>query len=141
MARLRRLAAIKARLELEALALYRPLPKAVAFHESEKQWRIAGGSNRSGKTFVSAVEAARAMTGIDPKYPKTNGRALFVGRDGDHLAKPMALKLLQPGQFKLIKDEQTRKWRSLMPDPADPTKMNAYDAAYREQWRDAPVNH
>lgn len=135
-----RLAKKLERLSTEALRLARPLPHVESFHESRKQVRILSGSNQSSKTFHEELEIGRALAGCDPwgKYPKTNGRAIFVGYDSDHLANPLYLKLFEQGEFKIIRDEQTRKWRAVRPDPKNPRQLDPYDKAYEEQWKDAP---
>lgn len=75
------------------------------------------GSNRAGKTLVSAVEFARAVSNRDPykKYPAENGRAYIVGKDGKHLAETVFRKLLKPGAFRIIRDTLTNQWRSYRP--------------------------
>jgi hypothetical protein len=135
-----RLARRLGKLETEAIRLARPLPHVASFHESRKQIRILSGSNQSAKTYHEVLEIGRAITGQDPykKYPKHNGRAILVGYDGDHLSDPFYQKLFLPGEFKIIRDERTRKWRAVRPDPADPRRLDPYDLAYQEQWRDAP---
>ncbi|HRV17852.1 MAG TPA: terminase family protein [Myxococcota bacterium] len=57
------------------------------FHRSTAKWRLLLGSNRSGKTLAAAVELARAVLGKDPqgKYRPTNGYAVVVGLDFDHI--------------------------------------------------------
>jgi hypothetical protein len=138
--KVRRLAQKLERLKMEALRLAVPLPHAVPFHESRKQIRLLDGSNQSAKTFHMLLEMARAVCGCDPyeKYPKTNGRAIICGYDGDHLADPIFLKLFEEGEFKIIEDEHTGEWRAVRPDPNNPKRIDPYDAAYEEKWRDAP---
>jgi hypothetical protein len=128
------------RLQTEALRLARPLPHVETFHSSRKQIKILSGSNQSAKTFHEVLEIARAITGQDPynKYPKRDGRAIFCGYDGDHLADPFWVKLFTPGEFKLIRDEHTRKWRAVRLDPNNPRQLDPYDLAYKEKWKDAP---
>jgi len=97
-------------------------------------------SHNSAKTFHGLLELARAVTGQDPynKYPKKNGRAIIVGYDGDHLADPVYHKLFNPGEFKLIPDEQTGQLRAVRPNPNNPRQIDLYDDSYREKWVDAP---
>jgi hypothetical protein len=129
-----------ARLQTEALRLARPLPHMERFHASRKQIIILSGANQSSKTFHALLEAARALTGQDPynKYPKKDGRAIFCGYDNDHLSDPLYRKLFLAGEFRLIRDEHTRKWRAVRPDPDNPRQLDPYDLAYQEQWKDAP---
>lgn len=137
--RLVKLAMKLAKIRGEGLALYQPLPEAERFHASLTKIRVLDGSNRSGKTNGGAVETARILCGCDPydKSVKKNGKALIVGLDGDHIAMMWA-KCAQPGAFSKIRDEKTRFWRAVRPDPSDPTRLDPYDEAYCEQWKDAP---
>ena len=106
----------------EALRLFQPMPEQERFFSSEAGERIALGGNRGGKTTVTVVEIARAVTGQDPfaKYPKTGGKCILVGKDLQHCSKVFYQKLFKPGAFKVIRDEETGAWRSYNPnDPAD----------------------
>jgi len=140
MERARKAALALARKGMEGLALYRPLPAAAMFHDSKKRIRLLDGSNQSGKTLAAMAEVAMAVMGNHPTgtFPKENGRAILVGYDGDHLADPMFRTLCRQGAFSTIRDEQTGKVRSVRPDLNDPKRLDPYDAAYREKWRDAP---
>ena len=93
----------------------------------------------SGKTTTGAVEMVRAVTGSDPydKAVKRDGRALCVGLDNDQLAL-MWKKCASPGAFKIVKDEHTKLFRAVRPDPNDPLHLDPYDLAYQEKWQDAP---
>jgi hypothetical protein len=125
---------------MEGLALYRPLPVAEGFHRSTARIRLLDGPNQCGKTLAAEVEVARALLGLDPygKYPKHNGRALAVAHEGDHISQVTWKTLTQPGAFSIIRDEHTQRWRSVRFQSDDPTKLDPYDAAYREKWREAP---
>lgn len=116
--RLLKLAKALAARRCEALALYEPVgPVAEAFHACRAPEAILLGSNRSSKTFTGLVELARAVTGQDPygKYPKKNGRAFVVGKDNKHTGEVLWRKLSRAGQFRMIKDPQTRAWRNFRP--------------------------
>ncbi len=93
----------------------------------------------SGKTNAGAVETCRILCGADPhdKAVKKNAKALIVGLDGDHLAM-MWGKCAHPGAFSIIRDEHTNLWRAVRPDPNDPLRLDPYDEAYREKWKDSP---
>jgi hypothetical protein len=112
--RVHALAAEMARRRCEALALYEPLATQALFHPSKARYRLARGSNRSGKTLIAAVEVARAATGQDPfgKYPLRDGLAFLVGKDQRHLGRVMYAKLFRAGAFKMIRDEATGAWRA-----------------------------
>ena len=127
-----------AKRKMEGLSLYRSLPVAARFHACRKKIRLADGANQAGKTLAAEVEVSRAVSGLDPKYPHRNGLALIVGKDAQHLANPMWRTLAHPGAFSVIPDEDTGLLRSVRPSADDPTKLDPYDEAYREKWRDAP---
>jgi hypothetical protein len=138
----RRLLAVLTRLaslNSESLALVKPLPHAEPFHASRKKVAIGDGGNQAAKSFHFALETARALCNCDPygKYPK-GGLAIFIGYDEDHLADPIYKKLFKPGEFKLIRDEQTGLLRSVRLDPTDPDQLDPYDLAHKEKWVDAP---
>jgi hypothetical protein len=111
----------------EALKLFEPMPEQERFFSSDAEERIALGGNRGGKTTVTTVEVARAVTGQDPhgKYPAENGRAILVGKDLTHCGKVWYRKLFKPGAFKIIRDEETGLWRTFRPnDPADQARAD-----------------
>lgn len=116
-----------ARRRVEALNLYRPLPFQEEFHRSNAKERIVRGSNRAGKTLSTSVEVARAVTGQDPhdKYPKSDGRCVFVCTNGDAIGQVIFRKLFKPGAFKIIKDLETLTWRPFRPnDPSDKARRH-----------------
>jgi len=89
--------------------------------------------------MACAGEAARAWTGTDPydKYVRRNGNAIVISNDLDNIARIWAT-LTEEGQFSIIRDEHTGLWRAVRPDPKNPGRIDPYDEAYREKWRDAP---
>lgn len=103
--------------KIEALRLYEPLPAGEGFHKCDAPERLARGSNRAGKTLVTAVEVARAVTGQDPfkKYPVFDGRCFAVGKDGKHVADVMYRKLFKPNAFRIVRDLKTEEWRTWKP--------------------------
>lgn len=138
--RVRALAAELARRKLEGLKLFRHLPLGEAFRASNAKWRIITGSNRAGKTLCGCVEMCEAWLGcgVPGRYRPTNGNSLVVGRDLDHNAM-FWRKCAEPGAFKIIPDENPpHLYRAVRPDPNDPTRLDPYDMAYREKWKDAP---
>jgi len=118
---------------IEALRLYEPLPIVEEFHECQAKERLLRGSNRAGKTLGAAVEVARAVTGQDAwgKYPKENGRAILVGKDGRHVGETMWRKLGRAGAYRIIRDRKTGLWRTFRPWEPD-------DEARRLESRPAP---
>jgi len=123
---------------MEGIRLALSLPHMEKFHQCSAIWRLLVGANRSTKTFHALIESVRAWLGVDPydKYVRRHGNSLVVARDLDNVA--MLWRMCTGPQFKMIRDERTRLWRAVRPDPNDPLKLDPYDAAYREQWRDAP---
>ena len=120
--RMRNLLSERAMRRIDALRLYEPLMAQAGFHASDARINILRGGNRAGKTLPSAVEVARAVTGMDPfkKYPVAEGRCFAVGKDLKHIGEVMWRKLSRPGAFKIIRDLKTGSWRSYRPwDAAD----------------------
>lgn len=116
----RRLLAIKreqARRQCEALRLYRPMPLQERFHQSRAAERILRGSNRAGKTLCTFMELAWLLTGTHPYLPwrKTGGRAYIVGKDEKQIGEVFYDKLFKSGAFRMIRDSETRLWRSYNP--------------------------
>ena len=117
----------------ESLKLFQPMPEQERFFSSHSGERVALGGNRGGKTTVTVVEIARAVTGQDPhdKYPAENGKCILVGKDLQHCSKVFYEKLFKPGAFKVIRDLETGDWRSYRPNDPD-------DQARSDQARKAP---
>lgn len=81
----------------------------------------------SGKTLCAAAEVARAVTNQDPlkRYPEKDGICFIVGKDEKHLGSVIYKKLFQPGAFKIIRDDQTNRWRAYRPwEPLDLKREN-----------------
>jgi len=139
-ARLRRRAVLNKALAryTEGLRMYRPLPHLTEVHSCTSKWRVIDGSNRSSKTMTGAAEACRAWLGFDPfdKYPRRGGNSLVVGLQLGHIAM-IWRKCAEPNAFKIIPDEHTGLPRPVRPDPNDFSKLDPYDLAYCEKWRDA----
>lgn len=125
----------------EALAVYRPRPNQLPFHQSDAYFRILRGGNRSGKTVAAAVEVASAVTGkqlytwdgepIEFRYPRAEPLTVWcIGFDENHLAR-MYRKLFEPGLFRTIRDETTGKMRAWAP-------WEEADAARRDETKPAP---
>ena len=107
------------------------MPLQSDFHNSNAREKLIRGSNRSGKTTAAAVEFARAVTGQDNRYPKENGIAYLVGKDGKEVANVMYKLAFRAGAFKIIRDETTGEWRAF--NPSSPL-----DAGKSKQARPAP---
>lgn len=124
MQRLKLLIAERIERRREALKLWKPMPVQEAFQDCTAKERVVYGSNRSGKTTVSAVEVARIVTGQHPKLsgtklPVRDGIACLVGYDYSHIGRVLFRKLFRKGAFKIIKDLETGKWRPYEPDGID----------------------
>lgn len=106
-----------AKKKAESINLYEPLPEQSDFHACTAKQRLIRGSNRAGKSIAAAMECARAVTGKDPynKYPKTNGIAFIVGKDGKEVGRVLYRYLFRAGSFKIIRDEETKLWRTYRP--------------------------
>ena len=117
--RLRDLVIEKYRRQQEPLKLYRPLAQQRAFHESQAFIRLVVGSNRSGKTLISAIEFARAVLNLDPycKYPK-EGTVYVVGKSLAHIADTIYRKLCKPGFLRIIQRDDG-DWEVYQPWRAD----------------------
>lgn len=102
---------------LESLKLYEPSPFQERFHSCMKKECLLQAGNQVGKSLAFFVELARAFTGQDPynKYPKENGIALALGFDESHIGLVIHKYLFRAGAFKIIRDKETRKWRSWKP--------------------------
>ena len=102
---------------LEALRLYVPMPKQDDFHKCMSSERLVIGGNRSGKSACSFVEDARAATGQDPygKYPSEGGNLVIIGKNWQHIGMVVYPMLFKAGAFRIIKDQDTGKWRAFNP--------------------------
>lgn len=129
----------KLAIEMEAIRLYEPIPTGEQVHRCLAVWCVVDGSNRAGKSLTCAAECAYAILGCHPygKYIKRNGLAWFVGLKEKHLIL-MYDSLFREGAFRVIRDEHTKLWRTMRWDRNDPTRLQAYDEAYREKSRPAP---
>lgn len=124
----------------DALLLYRPLPAAVDFHSCNKRIRLISGSNQAGKTLTAEAEFSYVGRGMDPyrKRPDRDQKMLAVGKDFAHVGQVMWRKLHWTGAFEIIIDEDTGLWRSVRPDPNNPTQIDPRDLARKSEWMPAP---
>uniref|UniRef100_A0A6H1ZMY6 Putative terminase n=2 Tax=viral metagenome TaxID=1070528 RepID=A0A6H1ZMY6_9ZZZZ len=124
----------------EAWRLFRPLPAVKTFFSSLAPVRLLDGSNQSGKSLLALMELVRAVCGVDPwgKYPKTNGRAIVVAYDGDHIADPIWSKLTREGEFFLIREPKTGRMRAVRPDPSNVRQLDPYDVEHESEWVPSP---
>lgn len=103
----------------EALRIYDPMAHQEAFHRSVARTLVMRKGNQVGGTTTGAVEIARAVTGQDPhgKYPLTDGIAACLGYGEKHIGKTFYPKLFKEGAFDMIRDRETRNWRTYRPWP------------------------
>lgn len=138
--RLKKVLAKLAKHNLEGLRLFRQLPIGEEAEASEAKWTVISGSNRAGKTLWGCVQLCKAWLGcgVPGRYPPTGGNSLVVGRDLDHNGM-FWRKCAEQGAFQIIRDEHPpHRYRAVRSDPNDPTRLDPYDLAYREKWKDAP---
>lgn len=106
------------RRSIESTALYEPMPRQMAFHQSKARVRLMGGGNRGGKTLCGMMEIAWLVRGNHPyyQYNRKGGQIYLVGRDEKHIADVLGRKLLQEGggdgRFRRIRDLLTGEWRA-----------------------------
>ncbi len=151
----RKIADELSRRKREALAIYEPMESQQRLHTCMAKEVIVVGSNRGAKTTAVMVELARACTGQDPfgKYPKENGRAIVVGRDDNHLGGVFFPKLFKPGAFRIIRDLDTKEWRTYRPwtdsdreheskpsGPMIPGRFMVGGSVMRAAWRNKKKN-
>lgn len=102
---------------MQALKLYEPLPKQLAFHQCGASERLVLGGNRGAKTMCCAAEVAWAVTGTHPwlNYPKEHGRWICVAKDGTKIGQVFYAKLFKSGAFRMILDQKTGYYRAYRP--------------------------
>jgi len=105
---------------IEALRLYKPMPKQDEFHSCAASERIVIGGNRSGKSMCTFIEDARAATGQDPygKYPEKDGVLVIIGKNWQHIGMVVYPILFKAGAFKMIREGDA--WRAFIPGKDDP---------------------
>jgi hypothetical protein len=130
--RLIRLAGQRARLQKEALNIFRPTPNQVDIFKSEASELLLRGGNRSGKSVCAAMLFASAATGIPVKDPDGNPIPIFephrlahhhkrgmtmwcVGLGEKHIGQTLHRLLFQRDLFKMIRDDDSGEWRSFDP--------------------------
>jgi len=114
---IRRLAAELARRKIESLRVYEPLPFQERFHACTAKEALIQAGNQVGKSLAAFVEDARAATGQDPfkKYPEKDGIMVCLGMDEGHIGRTIHKYLFRAGAFRIIKDLETKEWRSFKP--------------------------
>lgn len=76
--------------------------------------RLLRGSNQSGKTLTAAVSVARAVTGLDKRFPP-KGIFFCVAKDGGRIGDVVWRALGREGAFHIIRDGNTGAWRGYRP--------------------------
>jgi hypothetical protein len=113
-----------ARRECESMRVYEPLPYQEEFHRCDAQQCLVQKGNRTGATLSLMVEIARAVMGQDPhgKYPKEDGKAVILVYGEKHVGRVVYNGLFKSGHFRgfrLIRDLETKLWRTYRPWSAD----------------------
>lgn len=125
--------------EKETLNLYRPTPQQIAVHQSGAFELCVRGGKRSGKSVSVAIEFVSRILGqsvIDPDgnpfplrfRPSTKrnpGLYWIIGWAVNHIGQTIHRLLFEPGLFRIIKDQQTGKWRVFQ--DADPADIERFD--------------
>ena len=134
------LIAAYARSAEDASNLFVPLPDGVEFLKCQSHIQLATGSNRSAKTTHAIFKIAEILRGKGEKYgfPAKNGKILALGKDWPHVGDPMWKKLVWPGQFPIMEDEETGLWRSVRMDPTNPGLLHPDDEARKRFWKPGP---
>ena len=121
--------------EKEALRCYEPLPYQEEYHKCNAKEAIVVKGNQTGGSLCGFAEVARAVTGQDPynKYPKKNGIAACIGYGQPHIGRVIHRYLFEPGQFLIIKDLITEKWRTYRGWPSDEERNGKYGDLDRKE--------
>ena len=120
---------------VNALDIYRPteFQEAIflAMEKNEILEVLLAGGNRSGKSVCASVAMASILLNkpvtfrdgskhyMRPKRWRSEPMKIWlVGMNWDHIGKTFHRLLFKPGLFRVIRDQQTGKWRSW--DPSRP---------------------
>jgi hypothetical protein len=131
-----------------ALELFRPQPYQEGFIEAMSRNMVLevmlGGGNQSGKSLCAAASVAAMIMNqsitfnsgekIQMRPERWRNEAMkiwIVGFDWDHLGKTIYRLLFMPGAFRILRDQETGKWRAW-----DPTRPGEPDL---EKTRPAPA--
>ena len=124
----------------EALKLYEPLPFQEQFHACNASECVLSKANRVGGSLGGFVEVARAVLNVDPygKYPKA-GIAVCLGYGEGHIGRVIHKYLFRWGAFKMIRDLDTKLYRTFRPWPKDDIRLGKPgDLERSEEARPAP---
>lgn len=137
---MRELIAMTAAQQYEALKLYEPLPFQEQFHACRAPELILSKGNRVGGSLTGFAEVARAVTCQDiyGKYPST-GTAVCLGYGEGHIGRVIHRYLFRWGAFKIIRDLETKQWRTYHPWPASSIRLGkAGDLERADEARSSP---
>lgn len=140
--RLSELVREKQRRSVEAMKIYRPMPRQEQVHRSTAKFRIILGGNRAGKSMCAFAEDASAATGqpiigadgqpLPCLYPVNRPLIIWiVGWDESHIGKTIYRMLFRAAAFKMIRDWETKQWRQWRP-------WEPNDAAREDETKYAP---
>lgn len=126
--RMRKILVEKRRRAVDTLKILTLTAKQKAAIENMARIRLFLGANRAGKTSIALMDAALIVCGWHPtrKYKEGyHGRLYFVGKDAKALGEVFYRKLRGWGEFKIIRDKQTKKWRSYNPNEEPERSLEA----------------
>jgi hypothetical protein len=120
---------------VNALDLYRPTefqePFFLAMEKTDVMEVLLAGGNRSGKSVCASIVMASILLNkpvtfrdgskhyMRPERWRSEALKIWlVGMNWDHIGKTFHRLLFKPGLFRVIRDQQTGKWRSW--DPSRP---------------------
>lgn len=123
-----RIAAEIARHENDGLAMIRALDTQVPILKSTASELVVLGGNRSSKTFTAAAKFAaiarnKVVHGPDgeeipQRLPWQENRPLLmwaIGLGWNHIGDTIWRVLFRPGLYKIIRDQETLRWRTFNP--------------------------
>lgn len=127
-----------ARRQQDGLAMFRALPYQAAFLSSRASEILVRGGNRSGKSTIAAARFAAIArdvplygpdgTAYDMRLPWQKNRPLLmwvIGLGWDHIGDTIWRLLFRPGLYKMIRDQETHRWRAYNPlDPIDSARAH-----------------
>lgn len=146
--RLKILAQERAARRIEAWRMFRPInPSQRRVLGADESEILAIGSNRSGKTTVAAVNFTLAVLGQHRRtiaglrggtsqqkrigLPETDGRAICVAKDWEHIGRVIWGKLGRAGAFSIMRDPKDGHWRAV-------DFASKRDRDKQELWKPAP---
>ncbi len=108
-----------------ALKMFRSQPQQDKFLKTKARTFLIRGGNRSGKSTIAGTAFASIAcdipltlsdgTKVDMRRPHQKGKPLImwvIGYEGKHIGQTIYRILFKSGLFQIIRDEETKEWRS-----------------------------